>query len=248
MTREPRPVPVWDKRQMDLSNDMLQLDDAAHEIEERSLPVSDGEGPKKRRASNISPKSLSAAKRDAVWMAEIRDDRSHKALKDLFEVYGPRLKGWLMARGVGDGTAEDIVQDVMIKVWTRAHLFDPAKASFATWIYRTTRNRWIDHKRKHSRMDVREPEFMRMIADDEVPSAEYNFMLEQDSNMLYSHIEQLTPVQKSAIQMAFMEFKTHRAISEQTGIPIGTVKTRIRSAIKALKKNIGQTESNVYGN
>ena len=134
----------------------------------------------------------------------------------------------------------------MITVWTRAHLFDPEKASFATWIYRTTRNRWIDHTRKQSRMDVREPEFMKMIADDEVPSAEYNFMLSQDADILYAEIDKLTRVQKDAIRMAFMEFKTHKDISEQTGIPIGTVKTRIRSAIQSLKNNMSANASNMY--
>ena len=203
-------------------------------------------GRKLRRPLKQTDSSLSAAKRDAAWMASIAVDKSHKALTDLFSVYGPKLKGWLMARGVGAGTAEDIVQDVMITVWTRAHLFDPVKASFATWIYRTTRNRWIDHQRKHGRMDVREPEFMKMIADDEVPSAEYNFMLEQDADMLHAEIERLTDVQKQAVKMAFMEFKTHRDISEQTGIPIGTVKTRIRSAIQSLKNNMSQNKSNIY--
>lgn len=196
------------------------------------------------RAKTPLTRGLSAAKRDAIFMAAIRDEKSQKSLTDLFKIYGPRLKGWLMARGVGNGTAEDIVQDVMITVWTRAHLFNPEKASFATWIYRTTRNRWIDHQRKHSRMDVRDPEFMKIIADDEVPSAEYNFMLEQDASLLYSEIEKLTIVQKNAIKMAFMEFKTHKEISEQTGIPIGTVKTRIRSAIKTLKNNMNHKKSN----
>jgi len=119
----------------------------------------------------VSKKSLSAAKRDAIWLADIAAKQDAKALSDLFEVYGPKLKGWLMARGVGSGTAEDIIQDVMIKVWTRAELFDPSKASFATWVYRMTRNRWIDHKRKHGRMDVRDPELMKIIADDTVRPA-----------------------------------------------------------------------------
>ena len=199
-----------------------------------------------RRPLKQKKTSLSAAKRDAAWMTSIAVDKSHAALTELFSVYGPKLKGWLMARGVGAGTAEDIVQDVMITVWTRAHLFDPAKASFATWIYRTTRNRWIDHQRKHARMDVREPEFMKMIADDEVPSAEYNYMFEQDADMLYAEIEKLTLVQKQAVKMAFMEFKTHKDISEQIGIPIGTVKTRIRSAIQSLKNNMSTKMTNIY--
>ena len=143
-----------------------------------------------------------------------------------------------MARGVGSATAEDIIQDVMIKVWTRAELFDAEKASFATWIYRMTRNRWIDHKRKHGRMDVRDPELMNIIADGEVPSAEDFFIGDQDAQLLHSHIAKLKPNQQDAIRMAFMEFKTHKEIAEETGLPLGTVKTRIRSAIQALQASL----------
>ena len=189
-----------------------------------------------------STKSISAAKRDAAWMERIKTGKDAQALSDLFEVYRPKLKGWLMARGVGSGTAEDIVQDVMIKVWTRAVLFDPEKASFATWVYRLTRSKWIDHQRKHGRMDVRDPELMKVIADDEVPSAEQDFMTQQSTEILREHIGRLTEAQQMAIRMAFLEFKTHKQISAETGLPLGTVKTRIRSAINALKANMSRQQ------
>lgn len=189
-----------------------------------------------------SQKSVSAAKRDAAWLERIKTNEDAQALSDLFEVYRPKLKGWLMARGVGNGTAEDIVQDVMIKVWTRAVLFDPAKASFATWVYRLTRNKWIDHQRKHGRMDVRDPELMKVIADDEVPSAEEDFMTNQSTEILREHISRLTEAQQMAIRMAFLEFKTHKQISAETGLPLGTVKTRIRSAINALKASMSRQQ------
>ena len=197
-----------------------------------------------QRTSGFAPsqKSVSAAKRDAAWMERIKTNEDAQALSDLFEVYRPKLKGWLMARGVGNGTAEDIVQDVMIKVWTRAVLFDPAKASFATWVYRLTRNKWIDHQRKHGRMDVRDPELMKIIADDEVPSAEEDFMSQESTAILREHISRLTEAQQMAIRMAFLEFKTHKQISAETGLPLGTVKTRIRSAINALKASMAREQ------
>jgi len=195
-----------------------------------------------KRGFAPSKKSVSAAKRDAAWLERIKSDEDAQALSDLFEVYRPKLKGWLMARGVGNGTAEDIVQDVMIKVWTRAVLFDPAKASFATWVYRLTRNKWIDHQRKHGRMDVRDPELMKVIADDEVPSAEEDFMTSQSTEILREHIARLTEAQQMAIHMAFLEFKTHKQISAETGLPLGTVKTRIRSAINALKASMSRQQ------
>lgn len=197
-----------------------------------------------QRANGFAPstKSISAAKRDAAWMERIKTGQDAQALSDLFEVYRPKLKGWLIARGVGNGTAEDIVQDVMIKVWTRATLFDPEKASFATWVYRLTRNKWIDHQRKHGRMDVRDPEVMKVIADDEVSSAEEDFMTQQSTEILREYISQLTDAQQMAIRMAFLEFKTHKQISAETGLPLGTVKTRIRSAINALKTNMARQQ------
>ena len=198
--------------------------------------------PSSVRGFSPSKKSLSAARRDAEWLDKIANQQDANALSDLFEIYGPKLKGWLMARGVGSGTAEDIVQDVMIKVWTRAVLFDPQKASFATWVYRLTRNKWIDHQRKHGRMDVRDPELMKIIADDEIPSAEENFMTQQSSEILREHISRLTEVQQMAIRMAFLEFKTYKQISAETGIPEGTVKTRIRSAINALKVSMSRQQ------
>lgn len=217
------------------------MEDEPHQTKERIMPAKGSETNYGRKAS---PKSMSAAKRDAIWLHDIAERQDAKALSDLFEIYGPKLKGWLMARGVGNGTAEDIVQDVMIKVWTGAHMFDPAKASFATWVYRMTRNRWIDHQRKHGRMDIRDPELMKIIADDEVPSAEMNFMAQQDSDMLREQIARLSASQQEAIRMAFMEFKTHKEISAETGVPLGTVKTRIRSAIQALQGNMARNIGN----
>lgn len=216
-------------------------DERPHQTKEGIMPA---EGSDTNYGRKASPKSMSAAKRDAIWLHDIAERQDAKALSDLFEIYGPKLKGWLMARGVGNGTAEDIVQDVMIKVWTGAHMFDPAKASFATWVYRMTRNRWIDHQRKHGRMDVRDPELMKIIADDEVPSAEVNFMAQQDSDMLREQIARLSAPQQTAIRMAFMEFKTHKEIAAEIGVPLGTVKTRIRSAIQALKSNMARNIGN----
>jgi len=107
---------------------------------------------------------------------------------------------------------------------------------------RLTRNRWIDHQRKHGRMDVRDPDLMKVIADDEVPSAEQGYMSQESTDILHEHIGRLTEAQQMAIQMAFLEFKTHKQISAETGLPLGTVKTRIRSAINALKANLARQE------
>jgi RNA polymerase sigma-70 factor (ECF subfamily) len=65
-------------------------------------------------------------------------------------------------------------------------------------------------------------------------------MEQQETSWLQEEIARLTPSQQTAIRMAYMEFKTHKEISEETGLPLGTVKTRIRSAMQALKSNMGE--------
>jgi RNA polymerase sigma-70 factor (ECF subfamily) len=83
---------------------------------------------------------------------------------------------------------------------------------------------------------------MKVIADDEVPSAEEDFMTQQSTDILREHIARLTEAQQMAIRMAFLEFKTHKQISAETGLPLGTVKTRIRSAINALKTSMARQQ------
>ena len=103
-----------------------------------------------------------------------------------------------------------------------------------------TRNRWIDLQRKRGRMDVRDPEIMKIIADDEVPSAEDNFMMQQSSDILREEIKRLKPIQQQAIRKSYMEFKTHKEISAEMGIPLGTVKTRIRTGMETLRSNMAR--------
>ena len=94
-------------------------------------------------------------------------------------------------------------------------------------------------------MDIRDPELMKVIADDEVPSAELNYITQQSTDILRTQIALLTEAQQMAIQMAFLEFKTHKQISAETGLPLGTVKTRIRSAIQALKANMAKEKDKI---
>ena len=117
-----------------------------------------------RAAPGKTPRSAAVTalpgrgEKDAGLMARVRATGDRAAFGELARHYGPRLKAWLMKRGEGAETAEDVVQDVLIAAWRKAALFDPEKASFSTWLFRLTRNRWIDHKRKHGRMRPTAPD------------------------------------------------------------------------------------------
>jgi len=83
---------------------------------------------------------------------------------------------------------------------------DDKNSKSRAWVYRLTRNRMIDHKRKHGRMEIRDPEIMSIVADDEVPSAEDYFIEDQTAENLHTEILRLTTAQQEAIRMAYMEF------------------------------------------
>ncbi|MGB1034731.1 MAG: sigma factor, partial [Primorskyibacter sp.] len=90
----------------------------------------------------------------AQWvahLARIRDNRDEAAFVEVFQHFGPRIKAFLMRSGTDAATAEECVQDVMTTVWRKAHLFDPTRASVATWVFTIARNRKIDIARRQRR-------------------------------------------------------------------------------------------------
>lgn len=175
---------------------------------------------------------------DVALMNRIVIHRDAPAFSELTRHYAPRLKAWLMHRGESGATAEDIVQDVMVKVWHKAELYDCSKASFSTWVYRLTRNRWIDHKRKHDRLQPTAPDIMASLADRPVSSAESDVELVERAEAIQMALATLPNEQKEMLHMSFFEGLTHREISKRTGIALGTVKSRIRVPLQRLRAQL----------
>ena len=143
-----------------------------------------------------------------------------------------------MFRGENDATSEDIVQDVLATVWHKAATFDGSKASFSTWVYRLTRNRWIDHKRKHDRLLPTAPEDMAQLADRPAPSPHAGLEEAEAAKAVREALATLPPEQKQMLYLAFFEGLSHSEISARTGIAIGTVKSRIRAPLKKLRATL----------
>ena len=142
-----------------------------------------------------------------------------------------------MKSGADEALAEECAQDVMATLWHKAHLFDPARASVATWIFTIARNQRIDLLRKASRPvpDMTDPS----IAPEPEPSAPETMMRAQDAVSLRSAIADLPAEQREIIQHAFFEDKTHIQVAEALDLPLGTVKSRIRLAIKRIRTRLG---------
>ena len=164
----------------------------------------------------------------------IRDDKDQSAFIDLFRHFAPRVKAFLMRGGTDAALAEETTQEVMATLWNKAHLFDPARASVATWIFTIARNRKIDAIRKQRRP---EPEDIGWGPEAE-PDQEDVLSLQQDTARLNEAIKTLPDKQRVLIEHAYFGDLSHSEIAEKTGLPLGTIKSRIRLALERLRHSM----------
>ncbi len=169
-----------------------------------------------------------------VWMLAVRDARDKAAFARLFDFYGPRLKGFVMRGGMDAALAEEIVQDVMLTVWHKAAQFDPERAQVSGWIYQITRNRQIDTIRRTGRAM---PEELKH-EDEHEPDAGQVLAMEQEAGKLKQALGRLKPDQRAMIEKAYLGDLTHQEIREQTGLPLGTIKSRIRLGLERLRHEL----------
>lgn len=164
-------------------------------------------------------------------VTRIRDHQDRAAFAALFAHFAPRIKGFLMKSGSEAALAEECAQDVMVTVWHKAHLFDPARASAATWIFTVARNRRIDLLRRQRRP---EPEELPWGPEAEPDQADA-LALKQESARLRLAVKSLPETQRALIEQAFFGDLTHSQIAARSGLPLGTIKSRIRLALGRLR-------------
>ena len=182
----------------------------------------------------VTPPPVAEFSEQTVWMLAVRDERDKQAFGALFDFYAPRLKGFVMRTGVSAGQAEEIVQDVMLTIWRKAAQFDPHRAQVSAWIYQIARNRQIDILRKENRPV---PEVLKEEPEAE-PDAGQILALEQEASKLNSALAQLNAEQRDMINKAYLGDMTHQEISKLTGLPLGTIKSRIRLGLERLRHEL----------
>lgn len=164
----------------------------------------------------------------------VRDRRDRAAFARLFAHFGPRLKAMLMRGGLRDGSAEDVVQDVMLAVWHKAAQFDPHRAEASAWIYRIARNRQIDLARRRPLPlagPVEEPEGLE-------PDAAQVLAMAEEGVRLRAALTRLAPEQMTVLQQAYFDDLSHSGIADATGLPLGTIKSRIRLGLERLRHEL----------
>lgn len=158
--------------------------------------------------------------------------RDREAFSRLFEYFAPRLKAYLMRAGAPAGAAEDFAQDAMLTVWRKADLFDPARASAATWIFTIARNRRLDALRREGRA----PPLPELSLAPEEPERPDDLLSgAQEAARLNEAMRQLSSDQVEVLRLAFFKGDAHSEIARALDLPLGTVKSRIRKAMIKLR-------------
>jgi RNA polymerase sigma-70 factor, ECF subfamily len=170
---------------------------------------------------------------DEVLVRRVAQSGDERALSELYDRYAGLIYGVGM-RYLGDRSlAEDLVQEVFTAVWRGAAGFDPELASFATWMYRITRNRATDLiRRRRARVrtvgDASHPE-----PREEDPTGELSRSFD-----VASALSQLSPAHREVLSLAYFHGLSQSEISRRTGAPLGTVKSRTSAALRALRESM----------
>jgi len=175
-------------------------------------------------------------RRFADLMAAVAERQDRAAYSELFGYYAPRVKSYLMRLGADGALAEEIAQDVMVTVWRKAGLFDRSQASVSTWIFRIARNRRIDVFRRARRPDLDPEETLLLPAGADAPDARIEAM--ETETRVRAAMKDLPPEQVSLLHLAFYEGLSHSEIAGKLGLPLGTVKSRIRLAFAKMKAKL----------
>jgi RNA polymerase sigma factor (sigma-70 family) len=198
------------------------------------MPVYTRTGKAKIRTAGAEHAMAEATTKRMAWVtqvAAVRDARDKAAFAELFAYFAPRVKSFLMKSGASPDLAEECAQEVMVTLWNKAHMFDPTKASVSTWIFTIARNRRIDLLRKQKRP---EPEDLPWGPEAEPEQADA-MGLQQETEQLGQALAALPAEQRKLIERAYFGELSHSEIAAETGLPLGTIKSRIRLALERLR-------------
>ncbi len=167
----------------------------------------------------------------------VASERDSAAFEKIFRYFGPRVKAYMLKLGTDGALAEELMQETMVSIWRKADKFDPAKAAPSTWIFTIARNLRIDAYRKASRAepDPHDPAFR---PDADAPADDV-MMQTEIAERLRKIIATLPEEQRTMLQLSYFQDKSHNEISQDFGIPLGTVKSRLRLAMQKVRHALG---------
>ena len=172
----------------------------------------------------------------ADLLRRVADEADLAAFRELYQTYGPRVKAYMMRRGADAATAEDVAQETLLTVWRRASLYVEEKGSAAAWIFAIARNVRIDRLRRE--MPWQElPEDRAEQPSAELPPDEAVSEKERQGRVRAA-LAQLPPEQHEVVALSYLDGLSHGEIAQRLGLPLGTVKSRMRIAYQRIRASL----------
>ena len=172
-------------------------------------------------------------------LKKIAQERDASAFRHLFMTFGPKVRAMMMRQGADRETADEIVQDTMLAVWRKSHLFAESKGSLSTWIFTIARNLRIDRVRRQVVWQGFCESF-DTLPSGEVPADE-QIAREQEREQVGTALAELPAEQLQIIRLSFEEGLTQTEIAGKLNLPLGTVKSRMRLAYEKLRGSVERT-------
>lgn len=167
-------------------------------------------------------------------ISAVAQDQDRNAFAQLFAYFAPRIKSFLARSGLADSVAEELTQEVMVALWRKAPSFDPSRAGLSTWLFTIARNQRIDYVRR-SRIAAGDEYFEPDEEADPTESGENIAIATEREEKIRMALAKLSDEQASIVRLSFFAEKPHAVIARELGIPLGTVKSRIRLALARLR-------------
>jgi RNA polymerase sigma-70 factor, ECF subfamily len=159
-----------------------------------------------------------------------------EAFRKLFQAYGPRVKSYMMRQGADPNTAEELAQETLLTVWRKAALYSGDKGSATTWIFTIARNLRIDRLRKEVAWQPL-PEGVEEEASSD-PSPDEEVSERERRERVQKTLAELPADQSEVVVLSYIEGLSHSEIAERLGLPLGTVKSRMRLAYQKIRDEL----------
>ena len=191
-------------------------------------------------STRITPPS---ADQLAGWIGDVAQSGDRQAFAGLFAHFAPRVKSYLLRAGADDEQVEDLAQETLVMLWRKAALFDPRQAGASTWVFTIARNLRVDRFRRQggaAALQVDDTDMDTLVHD--APAQDMQLHTVRMERNVRAAMAQLPPEQAQVLQLSFYEDEPHARIASLLGIPLGTVKSRVRLAVAHLRRLLANFE------
>ena len=166
-------------------------------------------------------------------MVKISSDRDQIAFSNIFDILAPKINSYYLQNGLKVENAEELTQEVMSTIWSKAYQYNSIKSAVSTWVFTIARNKKVDFLRKNSKISFNEADIRDFLYDNNKNDQIEENEIKEQVNKIH---KELDDNQRRIIKMNFFENKSHKKIAEELEIPLGTVKSRIRHILTKMQR------------